>query len=473
MITAFLQFFGKFLLWLYESFHSYALALIVFTLLTKLVLFPLTYKGKKSMMQTTALNGEIQRLQKQYGKDRERLNAETQALYEREGVNPMSGCLWSFLPLPILMGLYYIIRRPMLYMMCLTNEQIDAAVTAVQNLGIDIGTTAVYQEMKVASLLGDPKVYDAVAAAVGDGASKLAVIDFHWLGIDLASTPTWKFWTLDLNWASIGLFLIPIVVTIVNFGYSQLSQRTNKLTMNQPQKDDSGNNSMEQTTKTMNIIMPLMYLWFGYVMPAGMCVYMIFNAVFMALQELICAGLLRGKFQEMEEARQRRAAEAKEQERQRKAEIAARRAEQQRNNKNRKNTGKKKKGSDGKSKDRPTEDSRVGVRAFARGRAYDPTRYPVTSYRDPQDVLDEAALEAALAKNKKGRFQDEAEDTEKEAPQAVEQQEVVEPEVTAPIVPDEETPEEPVVEEREENFWTTGTGDESTETEEEKTNGAE
>lgn len=414
MITAFLQVFGRILLWLYEFFHSYALALIVFTLLTKLVLFPLTYKGKKSMMQTTALSGEIQRLQKQYGKDRERLNAETQALYEREGVNPMSGCLWSFLPLPILMGLYYIIRRPMLYMMCLTKEQITAAITAVQNMGVDIGSNAIYQEMKVASLLGDPKVYDAVSAAVGDGASKLSVIDFHWLGIDLASTPTWKFWTLDLNWASIGLFLIPIVVTIVNFGYSQLSQRTNKLTMNQGQKDDSGNNSMEQTTKTMNIIMPLMYLWFGYVMPAGMCVYMIFNAVFMALQELVCAGLLRGKFQEMEEARQRRAAEAKEQERQRKAEIAARRAEQQRNNK--KNPGKKKKGSDGKSKDHPTADSRVGVRSFARGRAYDPNRYPVTSYRDPQDVLDEAALEAALSK-KKGRFQKEEANTLEEKPQ--------------------------------------------------------
>ncbi|MCD8008912.1 MAG: YidC/Oxa1 family membrane protein insertase [Clostridiales bacterium] len=130
MITAFLQIFGKILLWIYEFCHSYALSLIIFTLLSKLILFPISYRGKKSMMQMNSLQVEVQKLQKQYAKDQNRLNQETQALYEREGVNPMGGCLWSFLPLPILMGLYYIIRRPMLYMMCLTKDEITAAVDA-------------------------------------------------------------------------------------------------------------------------------------------------------------------------------------------------------------------------------------------------------------------------------------------------------------------------------------------------------
>lgn len=412
-MTFILQIFGKILLWIYNFCHSYAIALIIFTLLTKLVLFPLTYKGKKSMMQMTSLNGELQKLQKQYGKDRDRLNQETQALYEREGVNPMGGCLWSFLPLPILMGLYAIIRRPMLYMMCLTNDEITNAVTAVTKLGYDLGGTAntAYQELKLAGMMNQPEVYNAVAKAVGDSASKLTAINFNCLGIDLSATPTWKFWTLDLNWASIGLFLIPIVVTIANFGYTQLSQKTNAMN-NGGQQAGSNNDATAQTMKTMNVVMPLMYLWFGYIMPAGMCIYMLFNAVFMAIQELICARMLRGKFQEMELARQRRAAEAKELEKKRKAEIAARRAEQESLNKGKKKGAqKKKKGDNGKSKDRPTEASRVGIRGFARGRAYDPNRYPVTPYRDPQDVLDEAALEAALAKKTKGRFQNEVEET--------------------------------------------------------------
>lgn len=422
-MTFILQIFGQILLWLYEFCHSYALALIIFTLLSKLVLFPLTYKGKKSMMQTNSLAGEQQKLQKQYGKDKERLNQELQALYEREGVNPMSGCLWSFLPLPILMGLYAIIRRPMLYMMCLTEDEITSAITAVTNLGYDLGSNSVYQELKLAGMLGQSDVYSAVASAVGDSASNLVNIDFHFLGIDLSETPTWKFWTLDLDWASIGLFLIPILVTIVNFGYTKLSQKTNAMTTGaQPVSNE--NDSTAQTMKTMNIVMPLMYLWFGYIMPAGMCIYMIFNAVFMGVQELICARLLRGKFQEMEEARERRAREAKEREKQRKAEIAARRAEQEARNKGKKR--KKKKGNSGKIKDHPTEASRVGVRAFARGRAYDPNRYPVTPYRDPQDVLDEAALEAALAKKTRGRFQKQDEEVHAEPVEEAETPEIPE-----------------------------------------------
>ncbi|MCD8190823.1 MAG: YidC/Oxa1 family membrane protein insertase [Clostridiales bacterium] len=411
MITAFLQIFGKILLWIYEFCHSYALSLILFTLLTKLVLFPVSYRGKKSMIQMNSLQVEVQKLQKQYGKDQNRLNQETQALYEREGVNPMGGCLWSFLPLPILMGLYYIIRRPMLYMMCLTNDEITAAVEAVTNLGYDLGNTTAYQEMTLTALMGkDSTVWNAVANAVGDSASKLVSIDFTWLGMDLSQTPSWKIWTLELNWANIGLFLIPIVVTVFSFFYSQISQKTNKLTMgnSQQKKDDANSAAMDSTNKMMMYLMPLMYLWFGYIMPAGMCVYMLFNSVFMAAQEIVCAKMLQGKFEEMVAERERRAAEEKEREKERKAAIAARRAEQ--TEKNRKKGKRSKKGNTGKTKDRPTEYSRVDIRPFARGRAYDPDRYPVTPYRDPQDVLDEAALEAALAKNAKRKKKNTAEE---------------------------------------------------------------
>lgn len=399
MITAFLQIFGKILLWIYQFTHSYALSLIIFTLLTKLVLFPISYRGKKSMMQMNSMQGQLQKLQKQYGKDRERLNMETQALYEREGVNPMGGCLWSFLPLPILMGLYYIIRRPMLYMMCLTNDEINAAIEAVEKLGHNLGNIA-YKEMALTALMGsDQTVWDTVSKAVGDSASKLVSMDFHWLGIDLAQIPTWKFWTLDLTWASIGLFLIPIVVTLFSLLYSQISQKTNSFTMGQKEKNDA-NDAAARTSRQMMILMPIMYLWFGYVMPAGMCVYMLFNSVFMAIQEVICAIMLRGKFEEMVAERERHAEEARQREKERKQEIAKRRAEEAEKNRKRGKKGQKK-GGTSKMKDHPTEYSRVGIRPFARGRAYDPNRYPVTPYRDPQDVLDEDALEETLSRKKR------------------------------------------------------------------------
>ena len=108
------------LVWLlaffYNFFGSYGIALILFAVVVKLILFPFALKGKRSMIQMNMLQGKMQKLQKQYGRDRERYNLEVQKLYEREKVNPMGGCLWSFLPLLILIPLYAIIRQPIKYM---------------------------------------------------------------------------------------------------------------------------------------------------------------------------------------------------------------------------------------------------------------------------------------------------------------------------------------------------------------------
>lgn len=429
-MTAILQVFGTFLLWLYQFCHSYALALIVFTLLTKLILFPLSYKGKKGMMQMNTMQGEMARLQKQYGNNKTKYNEEVQKLYQREGVNPMSGCLWSFLPLPILMALYYVIRRPMLYMMCLTQSQITAAIKAVKALGTyTLSGNSAYQEMQISGLMhGHPDVLSAVQNAVGTGASKLVIINFNSWGLDLSQIPKLKFWENGITWSSIGLFLIPVFVTVLNLAYTKLSQRTNNF--NKGQKS-SGNAAMDQTTKVMMFVMPLMYLWFGFIMPAGMCVYMAFNAIFMGIQEMICAKLLRGKYAEMEEARQKRLEEEKEQEKQRKAEIAARRAAEEEERK--KNIGKRKPKPKPKKEPAPKE-SRVGMRTYARGRAYDPNRYEVMDYRDPNAPVDESPREDALAQ--------ELEEHVKDAPMVETEETVAVPEEA--VAEEAEAPAEPI-----------------------------
>ena len=120
-----LQPFAWLLLFFYRAFNSYGLALIIFGIVIKLLLFPVTLKSKKSMIQTTMLSEKMQKLQKMYGKDRERYNLELQKLYEKEKVNPMGGCLWSLIPMFVLIALYGVIREPLTYFMGLTGEQIQ------------------------------------------------------------------------------------------------------------------------------------------------------------------------------------------------------------------------------------------------------------------------------------------------------------------------------------------------------------
>ena len=414
-MTTILQGIGWFLLKIYEFFESchipasYALMLVVFTILIKIVLFPLSYKGKKSMMKMSMLQSKQKKLEQMYGNNRQKYQEEVQKLYEREKVNPMGGCLWSFLPLPILMALYVIIRRPMMYLMGLSDTAVSAAVEAVTNAGYAFTGNTAYHELQLAGMLKDSTVMDLVKSAIPDYADKLTAINFNFFGIDLSQVPSLKFWsrfdTLGV-WGAVGLFLIPLAVTALNFWYTRYSMKSNQnlAESSEEQKKkkkkakEEGKSSQERSNQMMMWMMPLMYLWFGYSMPAGMCIYMAANALCTVGQEAIFNKVLRKDIEKMK-------AEAAEREEKEKAELAARKAEiaerrRLQEEANKANKGKKKAKKPAK-KAPANKNGRIGIRTYALGRDYEPDRYGgVTPYRDPQEIIDEQAIEEAYSKKR-------------------------------------------------------------------------
>lgn len=362
---------------LYFLFNSYGLAIIFFCLISKVLLFPLSLKGKKSMIKMNALSAKQQQLQKQYGKDKARLNAEIQKLYEKEKVNPMGGCLWSMLPLPILIGLYGVIRQPLHYMMNLTSDQINELSSFLFGSVVSSSGTG---EITIAEELFHR--FGEVVAGLPALADKLFSLDFTFLGINLANTPQWNPAQFDaLSWNSIGLFLIPFISAALAFASMQISMKTN----GSASKDNPVANN-----KTMMFSMPLISLWIGFTLPAALGIYWIANNVFTMIQELIAAKLLKRDFEAAAREREERELREKEEEKEKKrlaAEIKTKAISE----------GKKRQ-SDRKVSGEVLANSRIGIRAYARGRAYDPDRYGgVIPYRDPGVPVDEAALEAARA----------------------------------------------------------------------------
>ena len=380
--------FSTLLMWLYETFGSYALSLVFFTLIIRIIMFPLSLKGKKSMMQMNSLSARAQQLQKQYGKDRERYNQELTKLYEKEGVSPMGGCLWSLLPMPILIGLYAIIRRPLYYMMGISDQGVQAVANA---LGWENFTSAGYNEIHLTNMLNDGNNFETAKTALGELGNRLTTIDFSFLGLNLSNTPSWKFWEGPFNWTTLGLTLIPVLVAILAFLSSRVSMKTNYMNKN---SEGSGNAAVDKTNKQMMYMMPLMYVWFGFIMPAGMSIYMCATSLLMMVQELICAKMLRKQFEALEEKRVARELEEKGEEKRLKGEKIAERARQAEEAK--KNKTKKKPAPNSEKKSVSNEASRVGIRAYARGRAYDSERFGgVTLYHDPNAAIDETAVEEA------------------------------------------------------------------------------
>lgn len=369
------------LTFLYQFFNNYGIALILFALVVKVLLFPLSLKGKKGMIQMNMLNGKIQKLQKQYAKDQQRYQQEVQKLYEKEGANPMGGCLWSFLPLFILLPLYAIIRQPLKYMMGLTGEQIAAIAQTLNWSSVAVShgwikeaaefANVGYNQLYLASLITPDKV-SAVQAAVGTTAKEIFSINFSFFGANLALMPKLKFWVDGMM--GFGLFMIPVVSAVTSIFFSIITTKTNN--MNTQQQNNS-------TNRMMMLMTPLMSLWIGFAMPAALSIYWIANNILGLVQEIISGRMLKKDYERAaEEARLREIEEKEEEKRQRreKAEQRAREAEEARKNK-----GKKKEKDPDQEKMTPEQKaaSRVGMRQYARGRAYDPDRFGgVTPYHE-------------------------------------------------------------------------------------------
>ena len=321
----FLQPFAWLLLFFYNLFNSYGLALILFGVVIKLVLFPVTLKSKKSMIQTTMLSSKMQQLQKQYGKDKERYNLELQKLYQREKVNPMGGCLWSLIPMVVLIALFGIIREPLTYFMHLSVEQIQALAAQLDWETVSVANGWLSQSAmdKLREQLADGKITSLFQHNVGynqmylvsminsenlaslqsflngqfaGAGDNLFVMNFQFLGLDLSKIPTWKFWAGGVSPSSLGLFVLPIASTAVSYLSMKVSMATNQM------NSGTENKQMDQTNKMMMWMMPLMSLWIGFTVPAGLSVYWITQYFVTMIQEVICGKMLKKDYEAARQA---------------------------------------------------------------------------------------------------------------------------------------------------------------------------
>lgn len=283
--------FGMLLMWIYEIVQSYGLAVIVFALLCKLVLMPFSYKSKKGMLKMNAVQGEVKKLQKKYANNRAKLNEEMQALYAKRGINPMGSCLTQFITLPIMMGLYYAVQQPLTYMMGLYQEDIDKLA---QLVGVEMTTGNKFTiQIQIAEKLNQfvdasGNFVSEVTSLSSDIATYLVPLDFNFLGLNLSQTPSIS----DPNI----IWLIPILSGLTALLSSYVMQKM----QNNGQVQD--NNQMAGTMKTMLYIMPLMSVYFGFILPASIGIYWIVNNLFMMLQEVFLTKLIQHKTKGQEEA---------------------------------------------------------------------------------------------------------------------------------------------------------------------------
>lgn len=265
---------GMLLNLIYGAVESYGLAIILFALLVKLIILPISYHGKKSMLRMTALQGKMQKIQKQYAKNQVKMNEEISKLYEKEGVSPMSGCLPSFIPMFVLMGLYYAVVKPLNFMMGLSGglpDDIGEDINLLaQHLGLEITAQNAYTiQMEIAHKCNGffhDGVLDPEVANLSEGIKNLLhPLNFNFFGLDLSAKPTFA---LSI------LLLIPILSGLTAFLSSWILQKVQ-------------GNQVQGSMKTMMYLMPLLSVYFAFQFPVAVGIYWIFNNIFTCIQEII------------------------------------------------------------------------------------------------------------------------------------------------------------------------------------------
>ena len=330
--------FSYLLRWLYDLTNSYGWALILFAIIVKVIIFPASAKSKKSMMKMSRLTPRVKALEAKFGDDRQGYQQAVNQLYKEEGAGGCGGCLWSLLPMLLLIPLYYIIREPITWLMF--HGDVDAkTIGEIQNIFLaakqaaakgtalhELNATGFYWQMEALPFINDVK---AQLTAISP---EIVSMNTRFFGVELATVPHLMFWQyFDIHgvWNSIGQFLLPMLSGGINMLSMWMSQKMNNtVIVNEKGEQDSDMaKSSPQNNKAMTLLMPLFSVYIGFIAPAGLSLYWFLQGLFSMIQDYFLTKHYKQVYDAEDAVKQAKAAEEAALEAERERLRAQRRAE--------------------------------------------------------------------------------------------------------------------------------------------------
>lgn len=278
MIAFFANIFGYILNFIYQLVSNYGLAIIIFSIVLKLIMLPLSIKQQKTMKKSSKIQEKMKQLQFKYKNDPEKLNQEVMKLYKEENMSPFSGCLSSIVQIIILLSVFYLVSSPLTYMKKVDSQEITNYKEQIsQNEEISKGN---YPEIQIIQHFGQ--------------SDEQVNVNMNFLGLDLS-----KVLTQSLNdWK---VYIIPLLYVISSVISLKITTKTQKRKQNnsnediiiennendKPEEKEEDIDPMEQANKSMSLFMPIMSLSIAIIAPLGLALYWLVNNVLMIIERLI------------------------------------------------------------------------------------------------------------------------------------------------------------------------------------------
>jgi len=394
--------FGYLLDWLYRFTTNYGVALILFAVIVQLVLLPITAKSKKSMMKMSRLTPRLEVIKAKYADDPQRQNQAMADLYKAEGVSMTGGCLWSFVPLLILLPLYQVIRQPVVYMFHESLEVATEVINVIKNADGSLFAARDYYEQIVAAR-HIANFAAAVKEAVPEiGEVALQGLNFNFLGIDLGVIPQFNVFaeSWSWTWANIGGMLVPLLSAGSQVVSMLVSQKLNNSVITNEKgvqdAETAKKSQNNQTSKMMMWMMPIMSLWIGFTVPGALSLYWMVGGIVRVVEDTVLTLHFRKVYDAEDAVRLQKALEEDRIEAEKERVRAERRAanpEGITENTSKKKLQKKQQQAEAEAKaaaareyaekrgitveeeEEKTVMSGIPSRPYCKGRAYDPNRY--------------------------------------------------------------------------------------------------
>ena len=268
------EIFGYILNFLYEQFNNYGIAIIIFSVLLRIILIPITIKQQKSLKKNAKLQKEMKEIQTKYKSNPEKLNQETIELYKREKMSPFSGCFSGILQIIIILSVFWLVSKPLTYMKKINPEIIEKYSQELKEEGANSSYTEIAIINKKAA--EDPEVY----------------INMNFLGLDLSKVPTQS---LD----DFRVYIIPILYVISSVISIKITTKMNsnnkdkdinelkKAETEDKEKQPDEMEMMQQMNNNMTYMMPIMSVMIAIIAPLGLALYWLISNVLMIVERLI------------------------------------------------------------------------------------------------------------------------------------------------------------------------------------------
>ena len=302
MIAFFANIFGYVLNFIYELVKNYGLAIIIFSILIKILMIPISIKQQKTIKKSAKLQSKMKEIQFKYKNNPEQLNQATMELYKSENMSPFSGCLSGIVQIILLFAVFYLVRSPLTYMKKVNPDVINKYSTIIKEN--DLSTNSAYPEIEIIRELDNIKnlknnqetqeseEQKTDLAEINDEEVDSLYINMDFLGLNLAQVPT-----RSSDWKAYIIPILYVIIAIISMRITNPTKPKEKPVENKDEKSlakpEEEFDPMAQMNKNMNMMFPVMYLAVALIAPLGLALYWLMNSLLMIFERLILNKLLK------------------------------------------------------------------------------------------------------------------------------------------------------------------------------------